>query len=118
MCRVEGGGDGSHRNRIVQAFSNPNLLPCSILRALVFSRDIKMLAGVKREDDRSSHTGLNWPLLVVPELGSSLHSVSQNSLPQELIVFIARGKNLNFKKWNLGEVAILVSAEVSPVGMV
>lgn len=57
-----------------------------------------MLAGVKREEDKSSHTGLNWPLLVVPELGSSLHSVSQNSLPQELIVFIARGKNVNFKK--------------------
>ena len=40
---------------------------------------------------------------------------SMNSLPQELIVFIARGKKENFKKWKQGKVAILGSAGVSPV---
>lgn len=47
--RLKGGGDGSFRNRMMKAFSNQNLLPCSILRALMCLHDIKMLTGVKRE---------------------------------------------------------------------
>lgn len=37
-------------------------------------------------------------LHVIPELGSSLRLISQDSLPWEQIVFIARVKEVNFKR--------------------
>lgn len=46
------GNDGLHRDRITKAFSNQNPVPCSSLRAPLFSHNIKMSPGFKSEDDK------------------------------------------------------------------